>query len=54
MKNKLTEKQLSKLQEQWDKEIKEVKILRVVRLNAREWWIILIGEMWLLLIDRHS
>ena len=54
MKKQLTEKQLSKLQEQWDKEIKEVKIMRVIRLNAREWWIILIGEMGLPLIDRCS
>ena len=40
----MTLKQLSKLQEEWDKETPKVSIYRVMRLNAKEWWIILIGE----------
>ncbi len=32
-----------KKQEQWDKEIPEVPLMRVIKLNAPEWWIILIG-----------
>jgi ABC-type multidrug transport system fused ATPase/permease subunit len=42
-KKQLTQKQLSKLQEEWDKDTPKVSILRVIKLNAREWWIILIG-----------
>ena len=43
-KRQFTQKQLSKLQEEWDKDTPKVSILRVMKLNAREWWIILIGE----------
>ncbi|CAI8032913.1 ATP-dependent translocase ABCB1 [Geodia barretti] len=42
-KRQFTQKQLSKLQEEWDKDTPKVSILRVMKLNAREWWIILIG-----------
>ena len=30
-------------QEEWDKNIPEVKLTRVLALNAKEWWIILLG-----------
>ena len=30
-------------QEQWDKELPQVSMLRVISLNAKEWWIIAIG-----------
>ncbi len=30
-------------QELWDKDLPEVSILRVIRLNAPEWWMILLG-----------
>ena len=43
IKKQLSKNQLSKLQEEWDKEIPQVSLLRVVKLNAPEWWIILIG-----------
>ena len=42
-KKQLSKNQLSKLQEEWDKEIPQVSLLRVAKLNAPEWWIILIG-----------
>ena len=32
-----------KKQEEWDKEIPEVPLHRVIRLNAKEWWIIILG-----------
>lgn len=32
-----------KKQSEWDKEIPEVKLTRVFALNAKEWWIILLG-----------
>ena len=32
-----------KKQEEWDKEIPEVALHRVLRLNAKEWWIIILG-----------
>ena len=43
-KRQLSKRQLSKLQEEWDKDIPQVSLLRVVKLNASEWWIILVGE----------
>ena len=43
-KRQISKRQLSKLQEEWDKDIPQVSILRVVKLNTPEWWIILIGE----------
>ena len=43
-KRQLSKNQLSKLQEEWDKEIPKVSLLRVVKLNTPEWWIILIGR----------
>ncbi len=30
-------------QEQWDKDLPEVSLFRVIRLNAPEWWMILLG-----------
>ena len=39
-------KQVSvKDQEAWDKELPEAGFLKVIRLNAKEWWIILIGVL---------
>jgi len=32
-----------KKQEEWDKDIPEVPLHRVLRLNAKEWWIIILG-----------
>ena len=43
-KRQLSKRQLGKLQEEWDKDIPQVSIYRVMKLNAKEWWIILIGE----------
>ena len=34
---------LKKMQEEWDKEIPVVPLHRVLRLNAKEWWIIILG-----------
>ena len=34
---------LKRMQEEWDKEIPEVPLHRVIRLNAKEWWIIILG-----------
>ena len=31
------------MQEEWDKEIPVVPLHRVLRLNAKEWWIIILG-----------
>ena len=43
MKNK---KEVSeKLQKEWDKELPKVPMLKVIRLNAKEWWIILFGVL---------
>ncbi len=39
IKRQISEKQ----QEQWDKELPEVPLKRVIKLNAPEWWIILFG-----------
>ena len=44
-KRELSQRQLSKLQEEWDKEIPKVSLFRVMRLNAKEWWIIVVGEL---------
>ena len=44
-KRALSQRQLSKLQEEWDKEIPKVSLFRVMRLNAKEWWIIVVGEL---------
>ena len=33
----------SKKQEEWDKEIPPVSLLRVMALNAKEWWLIVLG-----------
>ena len=44
IKRKLTQKELVKMQEEWDKEIPQVSLLRIVKLNTKEWWLILIGE----------
>ena len=51
-KRQLSKRQLSKLQEEWDKEIPEVPLSRVIKLNTPEWWIILIGENWGSLLSR--
>ncbi len=32
-------------QEEWDKDLPQVSMLRVVRLNAKEWWMIVIGAI---------
>ena len=37
------EQSLEKVQEEWDKEIPVVPLHRVLRLNAKEWWIIILG-----------
>ena len=34
---------LEKKQEEWDKEIPKVSLFRVLALNAKEWWIIVLG-----------
>ena len=36
---KISEKQ----QELWDKEVPEVPLWRVLKVNAKEWWIIILG-----------
>ena len=41
----LSERQLTKKQEEWDKEIPEVPLYRVIKLNAPEWYIIIIGML---------
>lgn len=33
----------SKKQEEWDKDIPEVGLFRVISLNAKEWWLIILG-----------
>ena len=40
----LSQRQLSKLQEEWDKEIPQVPLYRVMLLNLPEWWLIFLGE----------
>ena len=34
---------LTKKEEEWDKEIPEVSIFRVMALNSKEWWLIILG-----------
>ena len=34
---------LKRMQEEWDKEIPVVPLHRILRLNAKEWWIIVLG-----------
>jgi len=38
-------KELEKKQEQWDKDLKEVPLKRIIVLNAKEWWMILLGVL---------
>ena len=40
---KLERETSKKLQEQWDKELPEVPLSRIIRKNAPEWWIIALG-----------
>ena len=41
--SKLDTKMLEKRQEEWDKEIPSVPLTRVLAVNAKEWWMILLG-----------
>ena len=41
--SKLDAKTLEKRQEEWDKEIPSVPLTRVLVVNAKEWWMIVLG-----------
>ena len=44
-KPKLQRQISKKKQEEWDKDIPQVSLTRVIKMNAREWWIIILGVM---------
>uniref|UniRef100_A0A1X7UDM9 Uncharacterized protein n=2 Tax=Amphimedon queenslandica TaxID=400682 RepID=A0A1X7UDM9_AMPQE len=49
-KEEISEKRLEKLEEEWDKDIPDVSLMRVMKANAPEWWLIglgLIGSLFL-------
>ena len=41
--SQISEKALEKKQEEWDKDIPQVSLWRVMKMNAKEWWIIILG-----------
>ena len=38
-------KELEKKQEIWDKDLSDVSLKRIIALNAKEWWMILLGVL---------
>ena len=44
-KDEVKELSLKKKQEEWDKELPSVSLLRLISLNAKEWWLIILGVL---------